>query len=233
MRTLHYIQHVSFEHPGAILDWAEKRQIPTRKTRLFDGDVLPSLASGDLLLVMGGPMGVHDDDAHPWMVAEKAFIREAYDKRVPILGICLGAQLIAHVLGADVTENPYTEIGFYPVTLTKTTAGGALFSNIPRTFTPFHWHSDTFLIPQGAARIAGNNACMNQGFLGPGRVMGLQFHLEADRRVIAEWRDRLPVQSEAPYTQSQAVIMKQVYTQEAQNTMILETLLDRFYLTTP
>ena len=178
-------------------------------------------------------MGVHEDETYAWMPVEKVFLKDVIARNIPTFGICLGAQLIADVLDADVSQNPFPEIGFFPVMLTQAAAGEHFFSNIPKTFTPFHWHSDTFLIPKGASRIAGNNACMNQGFIGPGRVLGLQFHLETDTQLINEWRDRLPAAADPPYVQAAEQITDAAAKQNDENYTILRTLLDRFYITVP
>jgi GMP synthase-like glutamine amidotransferase len=232
MRTLYVLQHVPYEHPGTILDWARERTLSVQVIKLYDGKSCPVVSTSDLLLVMGGPMGVFDDDDYPWMRDEKQVIKDATRYNVPTLGICLGAQLIAHVLGADVRRNLYQEIGFFPITLTLAAVNDALFHQVPKIFTPFHWHGDTFMIPAGAVRIAGNDACMNQGFIGPGNVMGLQFHLEADKRLIGEWTNRLPQTAEPPHVQNIDQILTAACRQSAQNTLILHTLLDRFFPTT-
>lgn len=232
MRTLYCIQHVPYEHPGVILQWAKSRKLRTQTVPLYNDSPLPNLTSDDLLLVMGGPMGAFDAIEYPWINREKQFLAETIDKSIPAMGICLGAQLIAAALGANGITNPYTEIGFFPVAMTKTAAKNPLFSDIPRIFTPFHWHSDTFFIPKGAIRIAGNDACMNQGFVGPGKVLGLQFHLEATPSLIQEWAPRLPPLDDPPYVQSRDDIVASVPRHTALNRTILETVLDRFYLAT-
>ena len=232
MRTLYCIQHVPYEHPGLILDWAKSRELKTQTVLLSENAPLPTLTPDDLLLVMGGPMGAFDDARHPWMGPEKQLLAEAIDRSIPTMGICLGAQLIAAVLEAGVTSNVFTEIGFYPVTMTKTAAKNPLFSDVPRIFTPFHWHSDTFFIPKGAIRIAGNDACMNQGFVGPNKILGLQFHLEASPSLIREWGSKLPPKADPPYVQNREDISTAASRHAALNRTILETILDRFFLTT-
>ena len=231
MQTLYCIQHVPYEHPGIIMQWATSRALTIETLLLQEDPVFPRLNPDDMLLVMGGPMGAFDDAQYPWMPKEKQFIKDAIAHRIPTIGICLGAQMIAAVLDADVTANAYTEIGFFPVAMSKSAAQNPLFSDVPRVFTPFHWHSDTFFIPKGAMRIAGNDACMNQGFIGPGKVLGLQFHLEVNTKLIDEWTDKLPPQSDPPYVQSLAEITAAAARHTSLNRTILETVLDRFYLT--
>ena len=132
----------------------------------------------DVLVVMGGPMGVHDSDQYPWLDLELRFIREAIDRGKHVLGICLGAQLIAKALGAEVRKNPCTEIGWFPVLFEDTFLDSRPGQGLDRQMDVLHWHGDTFAMPPGAIRVAGSEACTNQGFLFEGRVLGLQFHLE-------------------------------------------------------
>lgn len=125
---------------------------------------------------MGGPMGVHDEKKHPWLKAEKQFIENAIKSDKVVIGICLGAQLIADVLGAKVFPSQYKEIGWFPVHLTN--EGKKVLGDFPEDFTAFHWHGDTFDLPSGAKHLAGSVACKNQAFLYD-KVLGLQFHLES------------------------------------------------------
>ncbi|MBN2684890.1 MAG: type 1 glutamine amidotransferase [Pontiellaceae bacterium] len=170
---LHYLQHVAFEGLGQIEAWAQNHDIEISCTRLFAGDALPPLEQFDTLVIMGGPMGIYDHDEYPWLPDEKAFIKRAIDAEKPVLGICLGAQLIADVLGAKVYPGPQKEIGWFP--LQRTAEAPEWF---PETLTAFHWHGDTFDIPDGAVRLASSAACANQGFISRDHVIALQFHME-------------------------------------------------------
>lgn len=138
----------------------------------------------DVLVAMGGPMGVHDAGEYAWIDDELRFIREAVDRGKHILGVCLGAQMIAKALGAEVWKHSCMEIGWFPVlfedTFLKTPSGQGL----ARQMDVLHWHGDTFAIPPGALRVAGSKACANQGFLYDGRVLGLQFHLEMGAKEV-------------------------------------------------
>jgi len=188
---VHYLQHVSYEGVGSIRDWADARRDELLGTLLSAGPHeslgLPTLDAVDFLVVMGGPMNVYEHDAYPWLVAEKDLIRACIDAGRPVLGICLGAQLIADVLGGEVTRAPYEEIGWYPVELTKAGRGLPVFSGFPDGFTALHWHGDMFSIPAGAVHVASSAACPNQAFsYDGGRVVGLQFHLEETRESLAE-----------------------------------------------
>ena len=132
----------------------------------------------DVLVAMGGPMGVHDGDQHPWLDHELCFIRGAIDQGKHVLGICLGAQMIAKALGAEVRKHSCTEIGWFPIFFEDAFLDTRLGRELDRQIDVLHWHGDTFATPPGAMRIAGSEACANQGFLYEGRVLGLQFHLE-------------------------------------------------------
>lgn len=163
--------------------WAKNKGFPVSRTLLYEGEELPLLSAFDLLVVMGGPMGVHDEAQYPWLKTEKKFIRQAMATGKMVLGICLGAQLIAQVLGASVTRNPQKEIGWFPVRLTPEARKAPVFRDIPEEIMAFHWHGDTFGIPKGAVHIASSEACANQAFV-LGRIYGLQFHLESSKESI-------------------------------------------------
>lgn len=147
---VHYVQHVPFEGLGAIEPWIRARGFTLCATRLFAGDVLPPLADFDWLIVMGGPMGVADEARYPWLAQEKRMIREAVDANKTVLGICLGAQLIAHALDAEVTQNRYKEIGWFVVERCEEARHSALTQRLPSRLLAFHWHGDAFALPAGA-----------------------------------------------------------------------------------
>ena len=172
-----WLQHVPFEGPGAIADWARARGHEARGHMAWTGD-LPHRDSFDWLVVMGGPMGVHDESQHAWLTPEKRLISEAVNGDAIVLGVCLGAQLVAEVAGAEVTRAPEREIGWFPVE--RTEADGVPSLGLPPRFDAFHWHGDTFGIPEGTHGLASSAACGSQAFAsGDGRIVGLQFHLES------------------------------------------------------
>ncbi len=176
---IHFLQHVPFEGLASIRDWIGRGDHQVSGTRLYAGDGLPHPERVDLLIVMGGPMGVHDADAHPWLTAEKTFLRRVIDDGGSrVLGICLGAQLIADVLGARVYRNGQQEIGWFPVTRAAAAADSPLGALLPGRFDAFHWHGDTFDLPPGAVHLAQSAACAHQAYAVDGRILGLQFHLE-------------------------------------------------------
>jgi GMP synthase-like glutamine amidotransferase len=175
---IHYFQHVPFEDPAYLLSWARRRSYQVTRTRLYTGETPPDSRDYDLLVIMGGPMGIYEHERYPWLSIEKNAIRQAIDTDRHVLGICLGGQLIADVLGAKVRVNDHKEIGWFPLTLTEE-AGSLPFLRIEPDFMVFHWHGETFDLPDRAVRICSTEACRNQGFTYGRHVMGLQFHLEA------------------------------------------------------
>ena len=181
---LHYIQHESFEGIGAIGGWAAQRGHSLSGTHIYRGERLPGMEDFDFLVVMGGPMGVYDDKEYPWLNEEKRFLESAVKAGKLTLGVCLGAQLLANVLGAKVQKNPVKEIGWYAVSLTPLGWDSPVFKDLPATFNAFHWHGDTFAIPQGALHIASSEACPNQAFIYEDRVVGLQFHMESTPKSV-------------------------------------------------
>jgi GMP synthase (glutamine-hydrolysing) len=155
-----------------------QREHELSSTHFYLGDSIPSIHEFDWLIVMGGPMGVYDELQYPWLTEEKIFIRRSIDAGKIVLGICLGAQLIANALGAVVFKNPYREIGWFPIERQLIANESAMADIFPETLEVFHWHGDTFEIPQGAKLLASSEGCRNQGFIIDNRVLGLQFHLE-------------------------------------------------------
>lgn len=180
---LHFLQHVPFEGLGIISEWVKDKKIPVSRTAFFLDEELPDINSFDLLVVMGGPMGVYDEDKYDWLKPEKEFINESILAGKAVLGICLGAQLVAGVLGAKVYKNSNKEIGWFPVRKnTKSDSKSA--SVLPDEFFAFHWHGDTFDLPEEAICIGESDICKNQGFMYGDRVMALQFHLETTQTGI-------------------------------------------------
>jgi len=184
--TIHYFQHVPFEGLGSISEWAQRNGHRITVTRFFADDPLPSLEQVDWLIVMGGPMNINEEDQYPWLSQEKRFIENAIRANKVVLGVCLGAQLIADALGAKVYRNPTKEIGWFPIAKTESAVNSELFKAFPAEIEVFHWHGDTFELPAGAVHLARSSACINQAFVFDERVMGLQFHLEITQQSAAE-----------------------------------------------
>ncbi len=174
----HCIQHVPFEGPGSIRPWLEAGGHALVPVHPYAGEPLPAPAAVEGLIVMGGPMSVHDEAAHPWLAEEKRFLEAVLAAGRPLLGICLGGQLLAQVLGAEVVPGPHKEIGWFEVSRAPAVADAALGGFLPPRLRAFHWHGETFGIPAGALHLASSEACSNQGFVYAEQVVALQFHLE-------------------------------------------------------
>ncbi len=170
------LQHVPFEDIGSMVAWLKNCGAEVSYTRFFENPVLPQPDNFNLIIIMGGPMSANDEASLPWLRAEKEFIRSAIRSGVAVLGVCLGAQLIASALGARVYRNPQKEIGWFPI---EAVPGKADVFRFPETCAVFHWHGETFSLPAGAVCLAKSRVCENQAFQIGRNVIGLQFHLEA------------------------------------------------------
>lgn len=169
------ITHAAFEGPGGIQDWFVERGHFFQITRVFAGEPLPDPETLDLLVVMGGPMSVHDVREHPWLHLEKALIRRCLGEGRFVLGVCLGSQLLAECLGAAVRPNRCKEIGWFPVTIDA--GGSRIFGSLPQRLQVFHWHGETYDLPERTELRASSLGCSIQAFEHESGV-GLQFHLE-------------------------------------------------------
>jgi GMP synthase-like glutamine amidotransferase len=177
------LQHVPFEGPAAIGDWAAARGDRIAVAHLYRGDPLPALADFDMLTVMGGPMSANDESKFTWLAPEIALVREAIGAGKIVLGVCLGAQIIAKSLGAKVYAARQKEIGWFEVK--RTEAAHPIFDGLPGAFPAFHWHGETFDLPAGAVRLAETASTPNQAFGINACVLGLQFHMEATPASVA------------------------------------------------
>lgn len=187
------LQHVSHEGPGAITPAIRQTGVELQLVRLDNGAAVPSPGDVDAiagLVVMGGPMGVHDDV--PWLAPERALLRAAAEAGHPVLGVCLGAQQLAAALGADVVTGAEPECGVGEVHLTSAALSDPVFGPAPTPLPCVHWHGDTFALPDGAVRLAGNEAYENQAFRVGARAYGLQFHVEVTGSLVAHWGPHLP-----------------------------------------
>lgn len=181
---LHTVQHVPHEGLGSIEDWASDRGHPITVTRVWAADEMPAPDSFDWLVVLGGPMSVHDSGRLPWLAAEKRFVRSAVDAGKRVIGICLGAQILAEALGGRVVPAGNREIGWFPVTMSAPSRHSRVFGVLPAAWEVFHWHGETFELPPGAIRLAGSEACENQAFLHGANVLAFQFHPEVTRALV-------------------------------------------------
>mgnify|MGYP005841837899 CR=1 FL=1 len=176
------IKHIDIEGPGLVEYYLKQGKIPYQILNLSPGVHLPKLEEITHIVLLGGPMNVYEEDRFPFLRDEDLFIKEAIQRGKAMLGICLGAQLIAKALGARVSKAPVKEIGWYDVSLTEIGSQDPLFSNFPKTFSVFQWHEDTFEIPKGGKLIATSSPVSHQAFR-----YGLQFHLEVTDEMIGEW----------------------------------------------
>lgn len=189
---IHCLQHLKNDTLGNIGTWIDKKGYKLTKTLLYEDAFFPILQEFDLLLIMGGTMSVYQEEEYPWLRPEKEFVRKTIESGKPVLGSCFGAQMIAEVLGGKVTKNPYKEIGWHTVRFIEgkieQSSSKARASNLPACmfpeFTGFMWHGDTFEIPAGAVKLFESEACPNQGFIYNEKVLGLQFHPEANRQWV-------------------------------------------------
>jgi GMP synthase-like glutamine amidotransferase len=228
----HCLQHVPFETPGVLADRLRIQGHSLQYTCLFRGDPLPSEKDFDGLIIMGGPMSIHDETEFPWLRPEKQLIATAIREEKMVLGICLGAQLIAAVCGARVYPNQHKEIGFFPVQWTEAAPPGL---RDWETRPLFHWHGETFDLPKDTVLLASTPVCPNQAFRLGKNVLGLQFHPEVTPAIIRdmithEGHELVP----APYIQSAASILQLLPHPEDSNwaldaSRILDILLDPFF----
>jgi GMP synthase-like glutamine amidotransferase len=231
-KVLAYIQHVPFEEPAHIITWATSRNWDLLPIKLYESINLPEISQVDVLVIMGGPMSVNDDELIPWLQQEKAFIATFIATGKPVLGICLGAQLIASVLGAKISKNPEKELGWWPIQLTDSALDHPLFKDFPSELTVFHWHGETFSLPENSSLLMSSEACSNQAFLYQNHVLGLQFHFELDNSsmeismpyIREEWQN-------SPFVQEEKTI-KNGFHHMKTNHHFLEILLNQLFETT-
>jgi GMP synthase (glutamine-hydrolysing) len=224
--NIHFLQHLPFEDAAGIRAWMDSRGHRFSRTAFFENDPFPTLDSFDWLVVLGGFMNIYEHEHYPWLIDEKRFIGEAINAGKVVIGICLGAQLIADVLGGPVTQGAHKEIGWHPVRRTPDSTRSNVFSALPEEFMAFHWHGDTFAIPPDSIHTVESTACSNQAFSYDDRVIGLQFHLESTQEsvenLILNCSNELV---EAPYIQSPTAMRGNFGRLGALNTL-MNTLLD-------
>ncbi len=186
------LQHVAWEGPGTIAEEAAARGIPLGVVRLDRGEAVPDVGALGGVVVMGGPMSVHDTAEHPHLVHERRLLREGVERGLPILGVCLGAQLLAAALDARVERGPVPEIGIGEITLTPEGRGDVVLGADGDSVPVVHWHEDTFHVPDRGVLLAGSSLYRNQAFRFGRLAYAFQFHLEVDRTLAEAWTPRLP-----------------------------------------
>ena len=183
---IHIFMHVPYEGPGCIEDWILKNGNHISYTKFYEQFSLPDVNKIDALVIMGGPMSVYEEDKYHWLAKEKEFIREAINKEKKIIGICLGSQLIAEVLGAKVYPNKQKEIGWFDINQTATAQNNTILNDTSQQLTVFHWHGDTYDLPPDTEHLYYSNICKNQAFIYNNSVLGIQFHFEVTDKTLYE-----------------------------------------------
>jgi GMP synthase-like glutamine amidotransferase len=187
MKPIFIFRHIACEGPGYLAEVLTRRDIPFRVVTVDQGEEVPDTIQGASALVfMGGPMSVNDD--LPWIPNELRLIRQASESGMPLLGHCLGSQLIARALGATVGPNPVKEIGWLPVVAESNEAASLWIDDLPSSFEVFHWHGETFSLPEGVTPILHSAQCTHQGFVTE-RGLALQCHIEMTAELVREWSD--------------------------------------------
>lgn len=224
---IHYLQHVSFEGPGYIETWAKQRGHELTGTHLFNSETLPAPGDIQALVIMGGPMGVYDEQDYPWLKEEKIFIKECINRRKKVLGVCLGAQLIADALGAEVVTLLEKEIGWFLINWTNSARNHPKMDFLSIQQMVLHWHNDMFYRPDNAINLGSSEGCENQGFMLDDYVLGLQFHLEMTRDGLAELIKNCQNEiSDGRFVQNAEQMLTEGYFEQNHKTMC--QLLDRF-----
>jgi GMP synthase-like glutamine amidotransferase len=227
MHPVLIFRHSPTEGPGYFTTFLDRHGIPWKLVRIDAGDVVPESLNGvSGVCLMGGPMSVNDE--LPWIPQALALIREAVASDIPVIGHCLGGQLMAKALGGSVGDNPLKEIGWGDVRITNAEAAGTWLGNVTTPMLAFHWHGETFTIPPGATRILESAHCANQAYVLNDRHIGMQCHVEMTPELIASWCDNGAAEiaaSNSPGVQSVSAIQADM----AVRTAKLHQLADKIY----
>lgn len=219
------LQHISVKPPGSILDWLEENNYDYRINYIKRGDCLPEENETDFLIVLGGALNVNDEAANPWLKDEKAFVRKIIDAEKPVLGICLGAQIIATALDMKVEKNTKSEIGWFDILLTEAGKADPFLKSIPSKFTPLHWHNDIIRLQGGLLPLAFSRATDVQAFRYK-NALALQFHLEQTHDSLDRMLDRVEnIIKEDTFVQTSHTI-KESYSNIQQSSEYLKIILN-------
>ena len=220
-------RHSPTEGPGYFTTFLERHNIPWKLVRADTGEAIPTDLNGvSGLCLMGGPMSVNDD--LPWIAPELALIRQAIAADIPVIGHCLGGQLMAKALGGSVGPTPIKEIGWGDIRITDADAARPWLGDSTQPMLAFHWHGETFTIPPAAQRILESQHCANQAYVLNGRHIGMQCHVEMTPELIRSWCDSGAAEIEAsasPGVQQPEAIQADMTTRTAQ----LHHLADKIY----
>jgi GMP synthase (glutamine-hydrolysing) len=209
MSTVCVIQHVECETLGIIGDALKAEDITVRTIRTFERQPIPKkMSEATGLVIMGGPMGVYEQDRYPFLQQEIRLIQHALEEEKPVLGICLGSQLLAAALGAKVTKGKQKEIGWFPVTLTEAAKSDPLWAGVKPTFMAYHWHGDIFELPPGATSLASSELTEYQAFRYGSFAYGLLFHMEITERIIQDMVEGFRDELQAAGVDGNAIIGK-------------------------
>jgi len=215
---IHYLQHDDLVQACTIEQWAIEQGILISNTQVHKGEAFPDTSDFDLLIILGGRMGAYEEDAYPWLIDEKAFIKRAIAENKYVLGVCLGAQILANVLGGIVYPHVHKEIGWWPVYFSPQIEG-TLLQGLPDMVHLFEFHGDTFKLPAGVKLLASSAGCENQAFMYKDRVLAVQFHPEVSvekTKVLAQAVGNV----EGPYSQLAAHYMnEQAYFEQSKEVM--------------
>ena len=222
-------QHVPYESPGYILDWIIENGHSIEEVNFYDHPKLPAVKSTENLIVMGGPMNIYDDDEFSWLPEERDFVKKAIQQGTKVLGVCLGSQFIADALGSEVFKNEHKEVGWFDVDVKDENLPEMFRGIFPKTFKTFHWHGDTFNLPEGMKGFVSSKATVNQAFISK-NVVAFQFHMEMNPEgVIAliEHNETL-FEEDLPFVQKPGQMLHMNEIHEA-NRKILFQFLDTFF----
>jgi GMP synthase (glutamine-hydrolysing) len=185
------LEHIDIEGPGSMGEFFRNTAWQLQTLCLHSGEELPKDTQGiEAVFSLGGPMNVYETERYPFLAQEESFLRMAVQEGIPVLGICLGAQLLAKALGAKVIKLSEKEIGWHEISLTEEGRKDALFAHLPKRFPVYQWHEDAFEIPPGAAKLASSEICETQAFKAGENCYGLQFHMEVSPEMIVSWIGR-------------------------------------------
>ncbi|OVE78411.1 hypothetical protein BVX98_00175 [bacterium F11] len=223
---IHVLIHFQTETLGTLENRLKEAGHSYREIHLYRGEALPSIEDVTGLIVMGGPMGVTEIDLYPYILEETQLIGSCIRKNLPVLGICLGGQLIAHALGSKVFPNRFKEVGWDLVSLTDEALSDPVFKGTKKDFLAFHWHGDTFDLPKGAIHLAKTSRCRNQAFRYGKTTYGFQFHLETNPEMIHQW---IGSPEGKAMLESAGEDASKVWNQTSQGCSMMEPIADRIF----